>query len=109
VDGDIESVNGAIGLVATEVTGDVELVNGDLTVGVDSHVRGGILYSKPQSTFNFGARRTPRVIIGPNARVDGSLVFEQEVELHVHESATIGPVTGATAQRYSGDRAPERN
>ena len=42
------------------------------------------------------------MIIGPNARVDGPLVFEREVELYVHDSAKIGPVTGATAVRYDG-------
>jgi len=45
-------------------------------------------------------------VIGPNAKVDGALVFEHEVSLYVHETATTGPITGATATRYSGDRAP---
>lgn len=106
VDGDVESVNGAVGLVATEVTGGIRMVHADLTVGAGSHVHGTVRYHKPQSTFSFGKRRVPRVVIGPGARVDGALVFEHEVQLHVHETATIGPVTGATAQRYSGDRAP---
>ncbi|MGH8085496.1 MAG: hypothetical protein ACREPV_09495 [Lysobacter sp.] len=106
IGGDVETVNGAIGLVDTDVAGGIETVNGDLTVGVGSHVRGGIHYEKPGQQWIAFNRRDPRVIIGPNARVDGPLVFEREVELYVHESARIGAVTGATAIRYEGDRAP---
>jgi len=106
IGGDVETVNGAIGLVDTDVAGGIETVNGDLTVGVGSHVRGGIHYEKPGQQWISFNHRDPRVIIGPNARVDGPLVFERDVELYVHESAQIGPVTGATAIRYEGDRAP---
>lgn len=104
--GGVETVNGAIGLVDTDVAGGIETVNGDLTVGVDSHVRGGIRYKKPGHQWISFNARDPKVIIGPNARVDGPLVFEHEVELYVHESARIGAVTGATAIRYEGSRAP---
>lgn len=106
VRGNVETVNGAIGLVDTDVTGDVGTVTGDLTVGVGSHVRGGVRYRKPSRQLISLKGRTPRVIIGPDARVDGPLVFEREVTLYVHRSATIGPVTGATAVRYESARAP---
>ncbi|MGQ4660902.1 hypothetical protein [Lysobacter sp. F6437] len=109
IGGGIETVNGSIGLVGTEVIGDIETVTADLTVGADSHVHGGIHYEKPQQSWISFRKRDPRVIIGPNARVDGALVFEREVELYVHESAKIGPVTGATAVPYEGDRAPNGN
>ena len=106
VNGDIETVNGAIGLVGTELSGGITTVNGDLTVGVNSHVKGGIRYTKPnQSWFSFN-KRDPKVIIGPNAVVDGPLVFERKVELYVHNSAKIGPVTGATAVRFDGTSPP---
>lgn len=110
VDGSIATVNGGIGLVATQVHGGIDMVNGDLTVGIDSHVRGNVRYQKPRSMFlGIGRKSTPpRVVIGPNARVDGTLVFEREVELHVHRSARIGAVTGATARVYEGERAPGR-
>ena len=106
VGGDIETVNGAIGLVDTDVAGGIATVNGDLTVGIGSHVRGGIHYEKPGTQLISFKRRDPRVVIGPDARVDGPLVFEHSVSLYVHETASIGPVTGATAVRYSGARAP---
>ena len=103
-----ETVNGAIGLVDTDLGGGIDTVNGDITVGVGSHVKGGIHVEKPgQQWFSMGKRKPPRIVIGPNAQVDGSLVFEREVKLYVHRTAKIGAVSGATAVRYDGDRAPE--
>ena len=110
VRGGVTTVNGAIGLVETELGGGIDTVNGDITVGVGSHVRGGIKIEKPTSNWmpiSFGRKQPPRIIIGPNATVEGSLVFEREVKLYVHRTAKIGPVTGATAVPYDGDRAPE--
>ncbi|HEY5851392.1 MAG TPA: hypothetical protein VIT62_11575 [Lysobacter sp.] len=106
VRGSIETVNGAIGLVDTDVGGDITTVNGDLTVGVGSHVKGRIHYTKPtQSWFSYN-RRDPRVIIGPNAVVDGPLVFERKVTLYVHNTAKTGAITGATAVRFDGAQPP---
>jgi len=51
-------------------------------------------------------KRKPRIIIGPNAVVEGELKFEREVTLYVHETARTGKITGATATSYSGTRAP---
>ena len=107
VRGGIESVNGSIGLVDTDVAGDIETVNADLTVGAGSHVRGAIHYEEVKPSWFAFDRRDPRVVIGPNARVDGPLVFERKVQLFVHESAKTGPVTGATAVSYQGARAPQ--
>lgn len=104
----LTTVNGGIGLVGTTVAGDVETVSGDITVGANSRVRGDLSVRKPSSNWfpvSINKRR-PRIVIGPSATVDGDLVFEREVSLYVHESASIGRVTGAEAQRYSGDRAP---
>ena len=106
IGGDIETVNGAIGLVATQVSGSIHTVRGDITVGVGSHVRGGLRVQKSTGFFNTDSKRPPRIIIGPNAVVEGALVFERPVTLYVHSSAKTGPVTGATATPYSTDRAP---
>lgn len=102
----LETVNGAIGLVATEVGGGIETVNGDLTVGIDSHVKGGIRYDKPTMNIGWKQRRPPRVIIGPNARVDGPLVFEHPVTLYVHRTAKTGAITGATPIAFDGPTPP---
>ena len=107
---DITTVNGAIGLVDTDLDGGIDTVNGDVTVGVGSHVKGGIKVEKPGTSWipiHFGKHTPPRIIIGPNAVVDGPLVFEREVKLYVHSTARIGKVTGATAIAYSGEHAPE--
>ncbi|HET8819525.1 MAG TPA: hypothetical protein VFM73_08285 [Xanthomonadaceae bacterium] len=109
VDGDVETVNGSIGLVDTDLAGGIATVNGDITVGIGSHVRGGITVEKPDSNwfpFSFGKREPQRIVIAQDARVDGPLVFERDVKLYVHATAEIGPVTGATAVRYEGSRAP---
>lgn len=107
VGGDVSAVNGSVGLVDADIAGDIQMVSGDLTVGVGSHVRGGIHYDEPGfQWFGFGGGDDPRVVIGPSARVDGALVFEREVDLYVHDSAQIGAVSGATAVRYEGERAP---
>jgi len=102
----VSTVNGAIGLVGTEVGGGIETVNGDITVGVDSHVRGGLKVEKPKGNFNIERKRPPRIVVGPNATIDGPLVFEREVVLHVHRTAKIGPVTGATARPFDTPTAP---
>jgi hypothetical protein len=105
----VSTVNGAIGLVETEVGGDIETVNGDITVGIGSHVRGHVKVEKPTSNWmpiNLNKRK-PRIVIGPNAVVDGPLIFEREVTLYVHNTARTGKITGATAVRYDGARAPQ--
>lgn len=106
IGGNIETVNGSIGLVATQLDGDIETVNGDITVGIDSVVKGGITVNRPSFGISLTAPRKPRIVIGPNAVVEGPLVFEREVVLLVHDSARIGPVTGATPQRFDSETAP---
>ncbi|PPV07620.1 hypothetical protein XBLMG947_1609 [Xanthomonas bromi] len=107
VSGGAETVNGSIGLVGTELGKGIETVNGDITVGVGSHVRGGIEVTKPNFGFSFQPSRKPRVVIGPDAVVDGPLHFEREVNLFVHRSAKIGAVSGATARSFDSDVAPK--
>ncbi|MCA0300068.1 MAG: hypothetical protein LCH68_13835 [Proteobacteria bacterium] len=105
IGGNVDTVNGAIGLVGTRLAGGIETVNGDITVGIGSHVKGGIKVEKPRG-WSMKPRRDPRIIIGPNAVVEGPLVFERPVTLYVHTSARIGAVTGATAKPFSTDTAP---
>ncbi|MFC6841099.1 hypothetical protein [Xanthomonas theicola] len=107
VGGGVESVNGNIGLVATQLERGIETVNGDITVGHDSHVGGAIEIKKPSFSMSFKPSRKPRVIIGPRAVIDGPLHFEREVTLLVHRSAKIGSISGATAQSFDGDTAPD--
>jgi hypothetical protein len=101
IGGKLSNVNGAIKLDAAHVAGGIETVGGDITVGADSHVEGGILVDKSSSWFGWNSR-TPTVVIGPHAVVQGTLEFRRDVELKVSDSAQIGPVKGATVQKFSG-------
>ena len=99
-------MNGAIGLVDSDLGGGIETVNGDVTVGVGSHVHGGIHVEKPNNSGWFrmnNKRKPPRIVIGPNAQVDGALVFEREVVLYVHRprrsAASAAPRRSPSARR----------
>lgn len=102
--GTITSISGNIGLVQTELKGDINFVSSNVTVGVGSHVSGRLKLKKP--TFST-LSRTPRVVIGPNAVVEGPLEFGLPVKLYVHDTARIGPVTGATAVAFSTATPPK--
>ena len=102
VGGRVENVNGRIALDAAHVGGGISTVSGDIEIGADSRVEGGLLVDKPSGWFNWKDRK-PRVVIGPRAVVDGTLEFRREVELYVSDSARIGTVSGATAQPFAGD------
>ena len=106
VGGNIETVNGAIGLVRTHLGTGIETVNGNITVGIGSQLDGGITVSRPQGWFSAAPKRRPRVVISPGAVVAGPLRFEREVDLYVHRSARIGPVTGAEPVIFDTDTAP---
>ncbi len=100
--GRLSNVNGAIHLDAAHVGGGIETVSGDIDIGGGSRVEGGLLVNKPSGWFNNS--RPPRIIIGPDAVVQGKLEFRREVELHVSDSATVGEIVGATPKRFSGDK-----
>ncbi|MDP1696630.1 MAG: hypothetical protein Q8L45_02405 [Xanthomonadaceae bacterium] len=108
VGGTLETVNGSIRLDHA-VAGAIKTVNGDIVLGNGSLVRGNILIDQSHSwsLFSFGKPRVPKVVIGASSKVEGELVFKREVELWVHDSATVGKVTGATAKAYSGEQPPE--
>jgi predicted acyltransferase (DUF342 family) len=102
VSGRVENVNGRIALDAAHVGGGIVTVSGDIEIGADSRVEGGLRVEKPSGWFNWSDRK-PRIVIGPRAVVEGALEFRREVELLVSDSARIGAVSGATAQKFSGD------
>ena len=101
VGGTLGNVNGAITLDRAHVAGGVRTVSGDITIGADSRVEGGILVDKPGGWFNWSSH-DPLVVIGPRAVVQGTLEFKRAVLLKVSDSAQIGPVKGATAVKFSG-------
>jgi polyisoprenoid-binding protein YceI len=102
VGGKLGNVNGAIVLDAAHVGGGINTVAGDVTVGANSRVEGGILVDKPSGWFNWSSGRAPVIVIGPHAVVQGTLEFRRDVVLKVSDSAQIGPVKGATPVKFSG-------
>ena len=107
VGGPVSNVNGRIALTEAHVAGGLRTVDGDIDVGSGSHVEGGIVVKRGGGGwFNFSTRK-PRIVIGPGAVVQGDLHFERAVELYVSDSATTGPITGATAIRFQGASPPQ--
>jgi len=102
VAGSAGNVNGRITLVAAHVGGGIRTVAGDIDIGADSRVEGGILVDEPHG--HSSESRAPRVVIGPRAVVDGTLEFRREVELFVSRSAKVGTIKGATAKTFDGDK-----
>jgi hypothetical protein len=101
VSGTLETSNGPIAIDHARVGGDVRTKSGNIDIGQQSTVTGGIVVEKLDSEW-FGKPRTPRIVIGPGAVVSGPLTFHREVDLYVSDSAKVGPIEGAKARRFSG-------
>jgi cytoskeletal protein CcmA (bactofilin family) len=106
VGGTLGNVNGPIRVAAAHVGGLIDTATGDIEIGPNAHVDGGIHVEKDTGWFHiwFWSEDTPRVVIAPGSVVGGTLSFERKVNLYVSDRATIGRVAGATAVRFSGDR-----
>ena len=101
VGGKLHNVNGTITLDRAHVGGGIATVSGNITVGADSRVEGGILVDKLTGWFHWNTT-PPLIVIGPHAVVQGTLEFRRAVVLKVSDSAQIGPVQGATVVKFSG-------
>lgn len=90
----VETVNGGVSLEHSRVGGDVETVNGRLEILNGSEVEGNVVVRRPGG-WNFSQRNKPvSVEIGKDVVVRGNLIFEQPVELKLHESARVGEIIG---------------
>ena len=105
---DVSNVNGEISLDGAEVGGNLTTVNGDVALSNGSTLRGDLVIEKPGGWGWNRNKRKPKVIIGANSRVAGTIRLEREVELYISESAEVGGVSGEMslddAIRFSGDR-----
>jgi hypothetical protein len=117
VTGKLSNTTGTIRIDAARVGGLVSTTYGDIYIGADSRLDGGILVHKRNVIglslgddlklgIPVGRSTPPRVIIGPRATVAGVLRFKREVKLLVSESATIGPVVGATPVLFATEQPP---
>lgn len=92
----VETVNGSIRMENAKVAGDVETVNGSLRILDRSEITGNVVVRKPRG---FNTRSKPvRVEIGQDVVVHGDLIFEQPVELRLHDTARVGEVIGEYVQ-----------
>lgn len=106
----VGNVNGAIRIRGAKVAGNLRTTSGNVTLSDAARIDGGLTVSKPRGwSWSWGKPNVPRIVIGAGSSVAGPLVFEREVELYVHETATIGEVTGAEPVRFSGDEPPNSN
>jgi cytoskeletal protein CcmA (bactofilin family) len=116
VAGSLSNDNGTIHIDGARVGGRITTTYGDIYVGPDSRIDGGILVHKRNVIglsfgdlklgFPIGRSTPPRVVIGPRATVGGVLRFKRQVELLVSESATIGLVVGADPVMFATDTPP---
>jgi DUF4097 and DUF4098 domain-containing protein YvlB len=100
----LQNVNGLIRVAAAHVAGRIDTVTGDIDLGPDAHVDGGIHMEKDTSSYHDDSERIPRVVIRPGTVVGGTLDFERPVRLYVSDRATVGRVEGTNPIRFSGDQ-----
>ena len=94
VDGNVDTVNGSIRLQDTVVGGDITTVNGAIRLLEGTEVSGNVVVRKPNGWSHNNRRKPVKVEIGENVLVQGDLVFEHPVELHLHDSARVGEIIG---------------
>ncbi len=105
--GPLTNVNGRITVTSAHIAGLITTVNADIKITGAARIDGGILVKKSGGKiFVSSDEKEPVIVIGPGATVSGELRFERKVKLYVSDKATIGTVTGATAQAFSGDTPP---
>jgi cytoskeletal protein CcmA (bactofilin family) len=107
VSGNLANVNGTIKVGAAHVGAGINTVSGDIVLGPNARIDGGVHVGRPDSDSSSWGNRQPRVVVGPGSVVNGTLRFERPVQLYVSERATIGAVEGASAVKFAGDAPPE--
>ena len=122
ISGQVSTINGGIRLFAAHVGEGIETVSGAIELGSHSKIEGGIwvrssegwaarscqagLIGKMIRYLALGSCEPQLVVIGPDVVVQGTLRFDHPVRLYVNKSAQIGPVEGAQAIPFSGERPP---
>ena len=113
ISGEITTVNGALNFAGGSVGKDISTVNGDLELGTVT-VQGGIFTTwgdvvlngaavmgelrvkKPRLSNWWGKDpEPPRIVLGPGARVAGTITLEQPAKIYVHKDAQLPSISGA--------------
>jgi len=107
VEDGVSNVNGEFQINGAHIGGNLETVSGDVWLNEGSVLQGDLRVEKPGWGWN-REKRKPKIVIGPGARVVGTIDLKREVELFISESAEVGGVTGEMsmddAVRFSGTR-----
>lgn len=105
VGGELSNTNGKIAMDGAHVVGLISTTNGGIDIGANSRVDAGIHVEKNHSNWlGFSTHnKPPRIVIGPNAVVKGTLRFDQPVVLLVSDRATVGKIEGAKPITFKGD------
>jgi len=108
VGGGVSNVNGRIEVESSQIGRDLSTVNGDVYLDNGTVLRGDLLVEKPGGWGWNNNKRKPRIVIGENSKVLGTIRLEREVDLYISDSAEVGGVAGemtmADAVRFSGNR-----
>lgn len=96
VNGEVRTVNGDITLRGATIAHDLQTGNGSIFLAEHSTVYGDLIVEGHHSLFtqvlNFANKQKPAIHIGADTVVKGDIHLHQEVELFVHEAATIGKI-----------------
>ena len=102
----VANVNGEISITGADIGGNLETVNGDVSLLDGAVLRGDLIVDKPGGWGNRNKNSKPKIVIGMNSIVEGEIVLEREVELFISDSAQVGGVSGEMslddAVRFSG-------
>jgi|JI10StandDraft_1071094.scaffolds.fasta_scaffold284683_2 DUF4097 and DUF4098 domain-containing protein YvlB len=107
VAGDVRNVAGRIVLDGARINGDLKTVKGDIELRAGARLDGDLIYEKPSMGVSLDLGDPPRVVIGPDASVGGTMRFGREVKLYVSDRAKVDRIEGATPARFSGDAPPK--
>jgi len=94
VGGDVETTNGSIRLEATRVAGDVKTVNGKTRILQGSEVTGNVVVRQNKGWSINKQHKPVYVEIGQDVMIHGNLIFNQPVELKIHDTAKVGEIIG---------------
>jgi DUF4097 and DUF4098 domain-containing protein YvlB len=108
VTGDVGTVNGGIHVAAAHIQGSINTTNGGIHLGPNAHIDGNVTIERDHG-WHQSTDRPPQVVVGPGTIVKGTLRFERRVTLYVSDRATVGPIEGAEAIKFSGDHPPEED
>lgn len=100
IGGTVANVTGNIELDSAHVGGALKTVAGNIRILGASRIDGGIIVEKPNNELTGSNADVPKIIVGPGVIVQGEMRFERKVELHVSDKASVGVITGATAQPF---------